>query len=323
MFVLEDDYICLMAIDPELLAYLGGPDTADMDDIAGSRARASALDVVVIASRPPLPAGLEYRDMVVTGPAGRDVTLRVYSRTDLPADCGALLFAHGGAFVFGDLESEHERCLYYAQTADVVVVSVDYRLAPEYPYPGGHEDVWMALQWLLTHADDLGVDPDRICVGGASAGGSLAAGIVLRCRDEGGPPVAAQLLIYPVLDDRGTTLSMATFDVYEPWDGERSRKMWPLYLGHVGEAPPYAAPARANDLSGLPPTFLMSCEEDPLRDEALTFAQRLMDAGVSVEMHHYLGTYHGFDVAGSESAVGRRALSEQALFLQRQVGTPT
>jgi acetyl esterase/lipase len=128
------------------------------------------------------------------------------------------------------------------------------------------------------------------------------------------------MLIYPVLDDRGTTISMAAFEVYDPWDGERSRKMWPLYLGHDGEAPVYAAPSRAADLRGSPTTFLMSCEEDPLRDEELAFAQRLLYAGVSVELHHYRGTYHGFDVLATEAAVSRRALSEQSLFLQRTIG---
>jgi acetyl esterase/lipase len=130
------------------------------------------------------------------------------------------------------------------------------------------------------------------------------------------------MLIYPVLDDRGTTASMTTFETYDPWDGHRSRQMWPLYLGHDGAAPVYAAPARADHLRDLPPTFVMSCEEDPLRDEDLAFAQRLLDAGVSVELHHYRGTYHAFDVIAPETAVSRRALSEQALFLQRTVGDP-
>src|ERR1019366_1231136 len=302
-----------MALDPELLPFLGGPETANMDDVAGSRALAAALNFDVVASRPPLPDGVKYRDTVATGARGVDVPLRVYSRDDLPAPSGALLFVHGGAFVFGDLELEHERCVYYAHNVDALIVSVDYRLAPEFPFPAGHDDVWTALQWLVARAEELGVDPRRICVGGASAGGSLAAGIVLRCRDEGGPPVAAQSLIYPVLDDRGTSPSMATFELYDPWDGERSRKMWPLYLGHHEDAPVYAAPARANDLRGLPPTFMMSCEEDPLRDEDLAYAQRLLFAGVSVELHHYRGTYHAFDVIGPETAVSRRALSEQAL----------
>jgi len=311
-----------MPLDPEFLPFLGGPDTANMDHIARSRRIDAALSAEVIKSRPPLAPGLSFRDEVAVVAGREDVRVRIYRRADLPEHAGCLLFVHGGAFVFGTLESEHDRCLYYAETTDTVVVSVDYRLAPEFPYPAGHDDVWTALQWVVASSHELGVDPQRICVGGASAGGSLAGGIVLRCRDEGGPVVAAQMLIYPVVDDRGTSASMNAFEVYDPWDGERSRKMWPLYLGHDGEAPVYAAPARAHDLDGLPTTFVMSCEEDPLRDEDLSFALQLLGAGVSVELHHYGGTYHAFDVIAPDAAVSRRALSEQALFLQRTVGTP-
>jgi acetyl esterase/lipase len=312
-----------MALDPELLPFLGGPDDANMDDIAGSRAVSAVLNARAIAARPTPPLGVTFRDTVAVDGAGYEVPIRIYARDDLPVASGAVLFIHGGAFVFGDLEGEHDRCLYYAAYADCIVVSVDYRLAPEYPYPAGLDDCWVALNWLIAQASELGVDTQRICVGGSSAGGSLAAGLVLRCRDENGPGIAAQLLLYPVLDDRGTTLSMAAFEVYDPWDGERSRKMWPHYLGCGGDAPVYAAPSRASDLHGLPTTFLMVCEEDPLRDEDLNFAQRLLHAGVSVELHHYRGTYHAFDVIAPDTAVGRRALSEQALFLDHEVGTPT
>jgi len=319
----EGDYISLMALDPELLPYLGGPATADMDNIAASRSLAASLNADAMSSRSPLPTGVSYRDTSVASATGVEVPLRVYSRNDLPRPCGALLFIHGGAFVFGDLEIEHDRCLYYAQMVNAVIVSVDYRLAPEFAYPAAHEDVWTALQWLIAHAAVLDVDPRRISVGGASAGGSLAAGIALRCRDEDGPSLAAQLLMYPVLDDRGATRSMELFHDYDPWDGNRSRKMWPLYLGHDGDAPVYAAPAREENLRGLPPTFVMSCEEDPLRDEDLSFALRLIDAGVSVELHHFPNTYHAFDVIAPDAGVARRALNEQVWFLQRVLGTPS
>ena len=309
-----------MALDPELLQYLGGPKTADLNDIAGSRALAKVLTAEALLHRPPPPSGVNFRDTSAVDSRGDHVPIRIYRRDDLPSASGALLFIHGGAFIFGDLELEHDRCLYYAANVDVVVVSVDYRLAPEFPYPAGLEDVTLALEWLVEHAEELGIDPQRICVGGASAGGALAAGLVLLCRDEHGPSIAAQMLIYPVLDDCVATLSMEAFEIFDPWDGKRSRQMWPLYLGHHGDALPYAAPARAVDLSKLPVTFMMSCEEDPLRDEDLAFAQRLLHAGVSVELHHYRGTYHAFDVVAPETTVGRRALSEQALFLERVVG---
>ncbi len=320
IFVDVSDYISGVALDPELIQFLGGPNTADLTDVVGSRVLARVLTQEALTHRLPPPLGVSFSDSYAVSTRGDRVPIRIYRRDDLPARSGVLLFIHGGAFVFGDLELEHDRCLYYAAHVDIVVASVDYRLAPEFPYPAGLEDVNTALGWIIENAQRIGVDDRRICIGGASAGGALAAGLVLLCRDEPGPTIAAQMLIYPVLDDRVATLSMEAFDIYDPWDGERSRQMWPLYLGHHGEAPAYAAPARADDLSGLPITFIMSCEEDPLRDEDLIFAQRLLHAGVSVELHHYRGTYHAFDVFAPETTVGRRALSEQALFLQRVVG---
>lgn len=308
-----------MSIDPELLPFLGGPATSDLDDIAGSRALARALTDEVVASRRD-PEGVHWRDVETSQDAPGRVKVRVYARRDVPTPTGALLFVHGGAFVFGDLELEHDRCVYYALHTDAIIVSVDYRLAPESPYPAAHDDVWAALQWVISHSGELRVDPERICIGGASAGGSLAQGVVLRARDESGPTIAAAMLMYPVLDDRGDSASMSSFEVYDPWDASRSRKMWPLYLGREGAAPAYAAPARALDLGRLPPTFVMSCEEDPLRDEDLDFAQRLIAAGVSVELHHYRRTFHAFDVIGPETAVARRALAEQARFLRDAIG---
>lgn len=308
-----------MTIDPELLPFLGGPATSDLNDIAGSRATAKEVTDQVVASRRDV-HDVRWRDTQTSDDAGRSVTVRIYSRHDIPVPAGALLFVHGGAFVFGDLELEHDRCVFYAQHTPAIIVALEYRLAPEHPYPAAHDDVWSTLQWLTHHAEEIGIDPARICIGGASAGGALAQGVALRARDEHGPQIAAVMLMYPALDDRGTGASMADFEVFDPWDASRSRMMWPLYLGGEGDAPAYAAPARAVDLSRLPQTFVMSCEADPLRDEDLDFARRLIAAGVSVELHHYRGTYHAFDVIGPEAAVSRRALAEQASFLLSSIG---
>ena len=308
-----------MTLDPDVAALLGGPDDSDMDDIAASRAVGAALNAQSNARRPPLAPGIRVRDTAVPASATHAVPIRIYQRDGVETPSGALLFIHGGGFIFGDLDSEHDRLLTYLDLADVTIVSVDYRLAPEHPFPAGLDDCWTVLTWLVENAVSLGVDPARIGVGGASAGGALAAGLALRCRDEG-LTIAAQMLIYPVLDDRCATASMAIFDECDPWSGRRNRQMWPLYLGHEGEAPVYAAPARAQDLTGLPATYLMSCEEDPLRDEELAYAQRLLDAGVGVELHHYPGTYHAFDVIAPDAAVSRRAFAEHAGFVQRRLG---
>lgn len=309
-----------MALDPELLPFLDGPRTADLDDITGSRARGAAATADTRRHRPPPPETIVVHDDVAYDASGHSVPVRVYRPRASASPSGVVLFFHGGAFVFGDLELEHERCLYYATHADCAVVAVDYRLSPEFPYPAALDDGAAVLAWLLTRGPELGIDVERICVAGASAGGSLAAGLLLRTRDRNLAVITSQMLLYPVLDDRARSTSMTTFVHGEPWDANRSRQMWPLYLGHSGAAPTYAAPARATDLRGLPTTFLMSCEEDPLRDEDFVFAQRLLETGVSVELHHYRGTYHAFDVIGPGSRVSNRALKDQAEFLRQTIG---
>jgi dienelactone hydrolase len=310
-----------MALHPELLPYLGGPATADLDHIATSRDIASALTLIAVAERPALPPDLEVTNHVATGSDGYAVGVRVYRGTKVEGRRGALLFVHGGAFVFGDLELEHDRCLTYARDTDVVIVAVDYRLAPEHRYPTALHDVDTALTWLLSHADELSIDTARVGVGGASAGGALAAALTLWCRDRGGPALAAQLLLYPALDDRGQFPSLDQYEHGPPWDGRRSRQMWSLYLPEGESATPYAAPARADNLSGLPPTLMVTCEEDPLRDEDLDYVERLRAADVAVVHDHYPSAYHAFDVIAISTALAQGALANQCDFLQRTLGT--
>ena len=310
-----------MTLDPQLLASLSGVSGSDLDDVAGSRLLAKELSDAEVAIRDPLPTAMNVQDTYAVGPLDQRVPIRIYRREHLAVACGALLFVHGGGFVFGDLESEHDRCVFYAQHSDAVIISVDYRLAPEFPYPAALDDVTWALDWLVAASPTLGIDAQRICVAGASAGGALAAGVVLRARDNGAPHVAAQMLLYPALDDRGDSASMAAFERCEPWDATRSRQSWRMYLGQLNEATPDAAPARNDDLRRLPVTFMLSCEEDPLRDEDLDFALRLIQCGVSTEIHHYRGTYHAFDVIAPHSELGYAALIEQAEFIQRVTKT--
>src|ERR1019366_3347462 len=278
-----------MAIDAELATFLIEPMPNGRDDVLGPRRLLAALTQSEIAQREPLAPGLRYHDQVI-GDADGDlqVPVRIYRNENAPAPCGALVFFHGGAFVFGDLESEYARCVRFAHQANCVVVSVDYRLSPEHPYPAAVDDGFAALKWLLRNASQLGVDPNRIGVGGASAGGAIAAATVLRARDGVGPSIKAQLLIYPVLDNETSSHSIEQFYRCEPWDGERTRKMWRAYLGNdIKDVPAYASPARANDLTNLPPTYIMTAECDPLRDEAITFGQRLLNAGTTVALHHF------------------------------------
>jgi acetyl esterase/lipase len=258
----------------------------------------------------------------IPGPdAETEIPVRIYA--PIARDAGpapALVFFHGGAFVLGDRYTEELRCLRYAAEVPCVVVSVDYRLAPEHPYPAAVDDCVAGLEWAFSHAPELDIDPGRIGVGGSSAGGALAASVALRARDSGGPPLVFQLLNYPVIDDRMDTPSMRAFDATPMWTSGATADMWVHYLGDPsgrGAVSPYAAPGRAADLSGLPPTYVLTAELDPLRDEGIDYARRLMEAGVPTELHTVAGACHGFDIIAAEGALGRRAIDEQVGALRR------
>jgi acetyl esterase/lipase len=199
-------------------------------------------------------------------------------------------------------------------------VSVDYRLAPEHPFPSGLEDCYAALLWLAKESGELGVDAERIAVFGQSAGGGLAAGLALLARDRGGPSLCFQLLGIPELDDRLETPSMVAFTDTPMWNRPSAERSWRYYLGEEpnGDTSVYAAPARAEDLSGLPPAYVSTCEYDPLRDEGMIYALRLLQAGVSVELHQFAGTFHGSTILPAE--VSRRQQAEMTDALRRGLG---
>ena len=233
----------------------------------------------------PVPAGVSV--------ARRD-SLYVYTPRQLTG--GALLWIHGGGFVLGDPVSYHEECGRFAAELGLVVVSVDYRLAPEHPFPAGLDDCYAALTWLHAHAAELGVDPDRIAIGGDSAGGGLAACLAQLAHDRGELPVRFQLLIYPMLDDR--TALRAGPDALV-WTPASNRFGWTAYLGHPprpGEPRPYAAAARRDDLTGLPPAWIGVGDIDLFHAEDVDYANRLAAAGVPCDLHVVAGMYHGADV---------------------------
>lgn len=261
---------------------------------------------------------IEEVERTIPGPKGApNLPIRLYVPKDRIEARPAFINFHGGAFIMGDLESEHPRCLAMAVEGGAVSVGVDYRLAPEHPFPAGVEDCYAALRWVAANAEELKVDFDRIAIGGGSAGGNLTAAVALMARDRGGPKIAFQMLFYPVVDDRSETDSMkAGTDLYI-WDYQNNLHMWDHYLGRDrAEVSPFAAPARADNLSGLPPAYVMTCEHDPLRDEGIIYAMRLMAAGVPVELHHYPGTVHGFDFLG-QSDISTRALKESVEAFKR------
>lgn len=236
-------------------------------------------------------------DRSVPGSDGApDVPIRIY-RPSVGAESArpCLFEIHGGGFMFGSIEMMDPWCQRVAAEADTVVVSVEYRLAPEDPFPAGLEDCYAALCWTAAEAGSLGVDPARIAVAGQSAGGGLAAATALLARDRGGPSLCFQLLEIPELDDRLETQSMRDFTDTPLWNRPNAIWSWRHYLGpdHSGEVSQYAAPSRAKDLSGLPPAYVSTMEFDPLRDEGILYALELLRAGVSVELHSYAGTFHG------------------------------
>jgi acetyl esterase/lipase len=263
----------------------------------------------------------------IPGPDGNTIPIRIYTPAAVASPRGCLVHFHGGGFISGDLEVSEDAVGRYADKAGVTVVDVDYRLAPEDGFPAGFEDCYTALAWTAVHADGLGIDADRIAVGGNSAGGGLAASVALAARDRGGPPLAFQLLIYPVLDDRLTTQSVRAMTDTPMWDAPSCVRMWQHYLGDRAggaDVSPYAAPMRAADkpdgLAGLPPAYVLACELDPLRDEDIAYAVALMSAGVSADLRVAAGTYHGFDEMAA--AISKRTTAEIAETLRRAIGTP-
>ena len=228
-----------------------------------------------------------------------------------------IVFFHGGAFVSGDLDFEHPRCLELCRTVGAVVVSVDYRLAPEKRFPAALDDCERAVDWIMHSGSMWGIDPSQTAIVGCSAGGCLAAGVVLKRRDGNHSLPRLQALIYPVLDNRMITHSMQVYVDCPVWTSVNAARMWEHYLGPIESTTleNYAIPMRVASLRGLPATYIMVAEHDPLRDEAMAYARRLVDSGVRTELHHFPGTFHGFDTL-CEAPVAKRARAELCSVLR-------
>jgi acetyl esterase/lipase len=233
-----------------------------------------------------------------------------------PGPGSAVLYLHGGGMIFG---LEHLGLVYdlavrdYVATTGVPMLVVDYRIAPEHPHPTPVEDCYAALQWLAGNSQTLGVDPARIGVMGDSAGGGLAAGVCLLARDRGGPPIAQQLLIYPMLDDRPHIPDPQLLP-FLTWTYDDNVTGWAALLGDAAgtdAVSPFAAPARASDLSGLPDTYIDVGDLDIFRDEDITYARRLSDAGVPTELHLHPGCPHAFEALARGADVSQRAINDR------------
>ncbi len=310
-------------LDPELRAVLEKLPTdrpLDLGQIPAARVKMKKMVTAMLGNLPPV-EGVTNQDRFVPGASGDPaVRVRVYQPNDRPSRLPALLWIHGGGYVMGDIDMDDRLMMQTVKRIGCVVVSVDYRLAPENPFPAPVEDCYAALKWLFAHAGELGVDPARIAIGGASGGGGLCAGLALLTRDRREVKPAFQLLIYPMIDDRNVT--PASYAITDPrvWHRESNRMGWRAYLGREGGGPdvsPYAAASRATDLSGLPPAYIPVGALDLFVDENIEYAQRLIQAGVPTELHVYPGAYHGFDLFAPSAKVSKQFKADRDNALKR------
>lgn len=313
-------------IDPEsrepldlLLQMLPGGFNA----IADITARRATFDAMIAEMTKDLPPNenVSTQDLAVPGLEGDpDVAVRVYRPAAAAGELPGLFYIHGGGMILGHLDAEHQTAVRLCDELGCVVVSVDYRLAPEHPHPAPVRDCYAGLVWMAGNAAELGVDPSRLAIYGGSAGGGLALGASLMARDRGGPAVCFQMPIYPMIDDRNETPSSHEILDVGIWDRAGNLEAWSWYL--AGREPDaYAAPARAEDVSGLPPTFIDVGELDLFRDEDVTFALRLMQAGVPTELHVHPGAYHASEGFAPAAALSERIWALRLDALRRALHT--
>jgi acetyl esterase/lipase len=304
-------------LDPELRAViekLPADRPLNLNEIPAARVKMKKMMTAALANLPAV-EGVSSQDHFAHGSEGApDVRVRLYRPDDQSSRLPALYWIHGGGYVMGDIDQDDRLIKQLVKRIGCVAVSVDYRLAPEHPFPAPVEDCYAGLKWLFAHADEFEVEPSRIAIGGASGGGGLAAGLALLVRDRGEMQVAFQLLIYPMIDDRNVT--PASYAITDPrmWNRESNRLGWRAYLGRDGggaDVSPYAAAARATDLKNLPPAYIPVGALDLFVDENIEYAQRLIQAGVPTELHVYPGAFHGFDVFAPSARVSKQFKAER------------
>lgn len=269
----------------------------------------------------PIVDGITTQDLQIPGPPDApDIHIRIYRPKGNPGKLPALLWIHGGGYVLGSVDQDDPTANSMALGAQCAVVSVDYRLAPENPFPAPLEDCYAALKWIASHGDQIDIHPARIAVGGASAGGGLAAGLVLLARDRAEVNIAFQLLIYPMIDDQNIAPAGDSVPDTFVWSRENNLIGWRSYLGRepgAKDVSPHAAAFRAKNLATLPPAYIAVGELDLFLNENIEYARRLLGAKVPVELHVYPGAYHGFFNFVPLASISRRFTDDFEGALQR------
>lgn len=313
--------------DPELRAVLDATDPEEFRTITLDRlpvARARDVDTTPSLDELRRDGAIEVTDRVIPGPPGApELSVLILRPAGATGVVPAVYAIHGGGMIAGNNRTAVNTVQQWVIELGVVAVSVEYRLAPGHPHPAPVEDCYAGLQWTADRADELGIDPRRLAVAGRSAGGGLAAATALLARDRGGPQLRAQVLICPMLDDRVDTASSREFDggADGPWGRSSNITGWDALLGAARGGPDvsqYAAPARARDLSGLPPTLLDVGSAEIFRDEVVDYAGGIWRCGGSAELHVWPGGFHGFDTRAPDAALSRRARATRIDWLRTE-----
>ncbi|MEK9708336.1 MAG: alpha/beta hydrolase [Alphaproteobacteria bacterium] len=309
-----------MGVHPQAQAVLDLLNAAPtpLKDLPPPEARAAYDRFIVPRNFDPAEIG-SVEDRMIPGPGG-DMRIRIYTPEGADGPLPGFLFIHGGGFVIGSIESRDPQCRIICRDVGCVVISVDYRLAPEHPYPAAPDDCWAALLWTVENEAELGINASRIAVGGESAGGNLAAGLALRARETGGPTLVAQILVYPVTDmffeQDLPSFALADEDYF--LTREQMRWYWDCYLpGTTTTTDPLISPCMEQDLSNLPFTQIVTAEFDPLRDDGKRYGERLAAAGVDVEYACMPGMIHGYWHYGKLIDASAEALQMSVEALKR------
>ena len=303
----------------ELLNTLPGGFNA-IEDIKERRNVINSLVRMMTAELPPID-NIVIEDRNIAAPdALLELVVRIYKPTGVSGGLPGIFFIHGGGMIMGSIETENHKAAMLCETIQSIVVSVEYRLAPENPHPAQVQDCYEALVWMSKNAAELGFDTDRLAIVGGSAGGGLAIATALMARDQEFPKLSFQMANYPMIDDRNETPSSKEITDVGIWDRKANIEAWDWYLGGKN-ADEYAAPARAKDLSGLPPTFIDVGELDLFRDEDIEFAKRLLQAGVTTELHVYPGAYHASESFAPEAELSKQIWTKRIEALKRALNT--